>query len=119
MRIQSTPYIAHWESHRQDEIRELTSKGILPIEHELEKLRKEGKLTPEIEEQSIKRFVLVNLTSGSLGAWANHCNRPMGIVSALVKVPDQPAADIVQEIVMDAERLLRGSRQYFEASARL
>lgn len=57
LRILSTPYIARWESHRQDEIRELTAQGILPIEHDLEILHEQGKLTEEIEEQSVKRYL--------------------------------------------------------------
>jgi NAD(P)H-dependent flavin oxidoreductase YrpB (nitropropane dioxygenase family) len=55
LRMVSTPYIANWEKNRQDEIRDLTSRGILPIEHDLEKLAKAGALTEEIEDQSTVR----------------------------------------------------------------
>jgi len=37
MRVRKTPYVADWENNRQEEIKELTSKGIIPIYHELEK----------------------------------------------------------------------------------
>ncbi|CAA7265151.1 unnamed protein product [Cyclocybe aegerita] len=37
MRVRKTPYVADWESNRQQEIKELTSKGIIPHYNELEK----------------------------------------------------------------------------------
>ncbi|KAJ7334310.1 2-nitropropane dioxygenase [Mycena albidolilacea] len=37
MRVRRTPYIEDWNTNRQAEIKELTSKGILPHSHELEK----------------------------------------------------------------------------------
>lgn len=38
MRVRKNPYIENWETERQAEIRELTAKGILPYEHDLEKV---------------------------------------------------------------------------------
>ncbi|KAH9479216.1 Putative monooxygenase [Psilocybe cubensis] len=37
MRVRKTPYVADWEENRQAEIKELTSKGIIPHYNELEK----------------------------------------------------------------------------------
>ncbi|KAJ3502466.1 hypothetical protein NLJ89_g8877 [Agrocybe chaxingu] len=37
MRVRKTPYVADWEANRQQEIKELTSKGIIPHYNELEK----------------------------------------------------------------------------------
>lgn len=37
LRVRKTPYIQDWETNRQAEIKELTSKGIIPVNHELEK----------------------------------------------------------------------------------
>ncbi|KAF8758992.1 2-nitropropane dioxygenase [Rhizoctonia solani] len=37
LRVYKTPYVADWEENRREEIKELTSKGILPAEHDLEK----------------------------------------------------------------------------------
>ena len=37
LRVYKTPYVADWEDNRREEIRELTSKGILPAEHDIEK----------------------------------------------------------------------------------
>ncbi|KAL7629077.1 hypothetical protein AAE478_000595 [Parahypoxylon ruwenzoriense] len=36
LRVRKNPYIENWENERQAEIKELTSKGILPYEHDLE-----------------------------------------------------------------------------------
>jgi len=36
LRVRRTPYVDDWNNNRQAEIKELTSKGILPAEHELE-----------------------------------------------------------------------------------
>jgi len=33
--VRKTPYVADWEANRQDEIKQLTSAGIIPHEHEL------------------------------------------------------------------------------------
>lgn len=38
LRVRKNPYIEHWETERQDEIRELTSQGKLPYEADLDKV---------------------------------------------------------------------------------
>ena len=38
LRVRSNPDITNWETNRQAEIKELTSKGVIPVEHDLEKL---------------------------------------------------------------------------------
>lgn len=38
LRVRNNAYIANWEENRQAEIKELTSKGVLPVEHDLEKM---------------------------------------------------------------------------------
>jgi len=37
LRVRRTPYVDDWNNNREAEIKELTSKGILPHEHEMEK----------------------------------------------------------------------------------
>jgi len=37
LRVRKTPYVQDWEENRQAEIKELTSKGIIPHIHELER----------------------------------------------------------------------------------
>jgi NAD(P)H-dependent flavin oxidoreductase YrpB (nitropropane dioxygenase family) len=36
MRVRVNPYIADWENNRAQEIKDLTSKGIIPVEHDFE-----------------------------------------------------------------------------------
>jgi NAD(P)H-dependent flavin oxidoreductase YrpB (nitropropane dioxygenase family) len=55
LRAQSNPYLEDWEKNRQTEIKNLTSRGILPLEHELDRLHIEGKLTEEIEDYAVLR----------------------------------------------------------------
>jgi hypothetical protein len=55
LRSFKTPYVNDWEVNRQAEIQELLAKGVVPLEHELDRLHKEGKLTDEIEEQATLR----------------------------------------------------------------
>jgi NAD(P)H-dependent flavin oxidoreductase YrpB (nitropropane dioxygenase family) len=55
LRALSNPYIADWEQNRQAEIKELTDKGIVPLEHELDKLQEAGKLTDEVMDNATLR----------------------------------------------------------------
>lgn len=36
--MRKNPYIEDWEDKRQNEIKELTAQGIIPVEHDLEKM---------------------------------------------------------------------------------
>ena len=36
--MRANPYIKNWEENRQAEIKELTSAGHIPVEHDLEKM---------------------------------------------------------------------------------
>lgn len=38
LRVRSNPYIANWEENRQNEIKELTSKGTIPVEWDIERM---------------------------------------------------------------------------------
>lgn len=42
MRVRNNPYINNWETERQQEIKDLTSKGIIPYEADLEKVEISG-----------------------------------------------------------------------------
>jgi NAD(P)H-dependent flavin oxidoreductase YrpB (nitropropane dioxygenase family) len=50
LRALRNPYIEDWENNRQAEIKNLSSRGIVPLEYELDRLHKEGKLTDEIQD---------------------------------------------------------------------
>jgi NAD(P)H-dependent flavin oxidoreductase YrpB (nitropropane dioxygenase family) len=36
LRVRTNPYIQNWEDNRQQEIKELTGKGKIPVEHDME-----------------------------------------------------------------------------------
>ncbi|KAJ9488254.1 hypothetical protein VN97_g5040 [Penicillium thymicola] len=38
LRVRKNPYIVNWEDNRHDEIKQLTAKGIIPVEHDMENL---------------------------------------------------------------------------------
>lgn len=38
MRVRKNEYILNWEDNRQDEIKQLTSKGVIPVEHDMENI---------------------------------------------------------------------------------
>jgi NAD(P)H-dependent flavin oxidoreductase YrpB (nitropropane dioxygenase family) len=38
LRVRNNPYITNWEENRAPEIKELTGKGIIPVEHDFETL---------------------------------------------------------------------------------
>lgn len=38
LRVQNNRYIKDWEENRAQEIKDLTSKGVIPVEHDFEKL---------------------------------------------------------------------------------
>ncbi|KAJ7759137.1 2-nitropropane dioxygenase [Mycena metata] len=78
MRVKRTPYVDDWNTNREAEIKELTAKGILPHQHELEKY-------PEKTVEGAR--------------W------PIGSVAALIHAV-LPAKVIVENMVTEAAALL-------------
>ncbi|KAK7900827.1 hypothetical protein LTR67_003111 [Exophiala xenobiotica] len=100
LRALATPYVRNWETNRHDEIKALQAKGVIPLYHEMDKLDKIGGITEEIEDQSTLR--------------------PMGVVSAMVSTPNQPAAEIVREMMDEAVRMLGSASKFLRpASSKL
>ncbi|KAJ8079592.1 hypothetical protein AAF712_012613 [Marasmius tenuissimus] len=83
LRVKKTPYVEDWEKNKQQEIKELTSKGILPVEHDVSQ-------HPE--------------KSMSARPWL------MGSVAALIKEV-LPAKDIVEGMVNEAAEILQNGSQ--------
>ncbi|KAI1082948.1 2-nitropropane dioxygenase [Whalleya microplaca] len=96
LRALSNPYIADWEQNRQAEIKELTSKGIVPVDYDLDRLHAEGKLTEEM------------MDNGEI--------RPMGVVAGLINKANQPAQEIVNEIVSEAVEILGSASKFVSSS---
>ncbi|KAL1955271.1 hypothetical protein VTO42DRAFT_8869 [Malbranchea cinnamomea] len=92
MRVRNNPYIQNWEENRQQEIKELTSKGIIPVEHDFEKFG------DDVDDETLDSA------------------RPhlMGKVAAVVN-EKKPAKAIVDELVSDAVVWLRKGNQMIVA----
>ncbi|KAF8471297.1 2-nitropropane dioxygenase [Kalaharituber pfeilii] len=86
LRVRKNPYIQNWEENRREEIKKLTSKGTIPVEHDMEELEKEDKLDDE--------------TMDSARPWL------MGKVAAVV-TEKKSAKAIVDEIVAEAVEQLK------------
>lgn len=99
LRSIKTPYIDDWEKNRQAELRALQAQGILAYDHEMDKLAREGRLTDDIQEQSMFH--------------------PAGQVAGLVNKPDQSAKEIIDEIVAEATQLLQSAGDYVHAKSKL
>ena len=75
-----------WEDNRQEEIKELTNKGILPVMHDVAKREKAGEEVP----LSMTRYWLMGQAAGA--------------------VKDvKPAADIMNEMIDGAIAIMRGN----------
>ncbi|KAJ5542446.1 hypothetical protein N7461_008449 [Penicillium sp. DV-2018c] len=84
LRVRKNPYILNWEENRAQEIKDLTSKGIIPVEHDMENL------PDDVDDETLDNA------------------RPflMGKVAAVVN-EKKSAKAIVDELVGDAAKLLQ------------
>ncbi|KAF8541306.1 2-nitropropane dioxygenase [Trichophaea hybrida] len=88
LRVRKNPFIEHWETERRDEIAQLTAKGVIPVEYEIEKLDEADNLDDETMDNA-RPFL-------------------MGKVAAVVN-EKKPAKLIVDEMVAEAvEQLKKG-----------
>jgi len=86
LRVINNDYIKSWEEKRAGEIKELTSKGVLPVFHDMEERKKAGK-----DELSIAQV------------------QPLLIGQAAGAISDvKPAAEIMSEMVSGCIASLRG-----------
>ncbi|KAG5301816.1 2-nitropropane dioxygenase [Histoplasma ohiense] len=84
LRVRNNAYIRNWEENRAEEIKELTSKGIIPVEHDFENLPDD---TDDDMIENARPFL-------------------MGKVAAVVN-EKKPAKAIVDELVGDAVKWLQ------------
>ena len=86
LRVRKNPYIQDWEENRTAEIKELTGKGTIPVEYDIEKLDNEDKLDDD--------------TMDNARPWL------MGKVAAVVN-DKVPAKKIVDDMVAEAVEQLQ------------
>lgn len=84
--MRKNQYIQNWEENRRDEIKQLTSTGTIPVEHDIEQLDKADKLDDDTMDNS-RPFLM--------GKVAAVCNEK------------KPAKAIVDEIVSEAVEQLQ------------
>jgi len=90
LRVRATPFVLDWENNKQNEIKELTSKGIIPVPvHETE-----------------------NMADPKKRAWL------MGTVAAVIN-DVKPAKEIVDEMVTEAAKRLKTASTLLVPSAKL
>eukprot|EP01094_Clydonella_sp_ATCC50884_P019545 TRINITY_DN3848_c0_g1_i1.p2 TRINITY_DN3848_c0_g1~~TRINITY_DN3848_c0_g1_i1.p2 ORF type:complete len:368 (+),score=150.89 TRINITY_DN3848_c0_g1_i1:28-1104(+) len=99
MRVLKTDYIMNWENHRQQEIRNLTSQGLIPAQHEYDTKVANGEEIDPVE-------LMMNMPL------------LMGQVAAQVK-EIKPAKEIVEEMVSQAVEVLKDRSSLITPAARL
>jgi len=87
LRVLKTPYITDWETNRTKEIQELTSRGIIPIQNEVEKRSKSG-IEPTQEEVDRAQNFLMGQAAGAIE-------------------DVKPAAQIIDEMMTQAIEVLK------------
>ncbi|KAF2456930.1 oxidoreductase-like protein [Lineolata rhizophorae] len=96
LRVRRNPYIENWENNRQAEIAELTSKGIIPVEHDMENMG------DDIDDDTMDNA------------------RPFLMGKAAAVVNERKSAKaIVDEMVGDAVKLLATGNGYVVSKAKL
>ena len=86
MRIRKNDYAMDWEDNRAAEIKTLTQKGTLPVEHDMK--------TKDADDFTMKqRMEMMPLLMGQAAGAINDI---------------KPAADIINEMVTDAITIMRG-----------
>lgn len=76
LRVLNNPYIKNWEENRAQEIKDLTSRGIVPVEHDLEQL---GDDLDDETEENARPFLM-----GKAAAVINERKKAKEIVDEMV-----------------------------------
>jgi NAD(P)H-dependent flavin oxidoreductase YrpB (nitropropane dioxygenase family) len=95
LRVRKNPYIENWEENRQQEIKDLTSRGKIPIEYDMERLG------DDIDDDTLDNA------------------RPflMGKVAAVVN-EKKPAKQIIDEMVTEAVQWLQTGNSYIVSKSK-
>lgn len=69
LRVLKNEYIMDWEQNKQDKIKELTSKGIIPVEHDIEERMEKG--GDDADPSLMMKVCIDSVTSDSILNTAN------------------------------------------------
>ncbi|CCX06177.1 2-nitropropane dioxygenase [Pyronema domesticum] len=94
LRVRKNAYIENWETARRDDIQKLTAKGVIPVEHDIERLDELDQLDDETMDNA-RPFL-------------------MGKVAAVVN-DKKPAKAIVDEMVAEAVEMLKLGGTFLKA----
>ena len=78
--MRNNPYISNWETNRSNEIQELTGKGVIPVEHDLERMGDDvddetmdnarpflmGKASAVVNERQSAKQIIDEMVSGAV-----------------------------------------------------
>lgn len=96
LRVRMNPYIQNWEENRQEEIKQLTARGKIPVEHDMETIG------DDIDDDTLDNA------------------RPflMGKVAAVVN-EKKPAKAIIDEMVTECVQVMQKNNSYIVSKARM
>lgn len=84
LRVRRNPYIDNWEENRQNDIKELTNKGVIPVEHDIERM---GDDIDDETMDNARPFLM-----GKVAAVVNEKKSAKAIIDEMVS----EAADVIQ-----------------------
>lgn len=96
MRVLKNDYILNWENERQQEIKDLTSKGVIPVVNDIEQKSAKGEEVPPSVMAAYRPLL-------------------MGQCAAAVK-DIKPAKEIMEEMINDAVAALQNGVALFQRS---
>jgi len=99
LRVLKNSYIMNWEENRQEDIKRLTSQGIIPAEQDMEDIEKSGEDVPEEVFDNARPWL-------------------MGKVAAVIN-EIQPARKIVEDMVTEAIEQLKLAQTFLGGKSRL
>ncbi|KAK3686412.1 hypothetical protein LTR37_019843 [Vermiconidia calcicola] len=87
LRVRRNPYIDNWEENRQNDIKDYTSKGVIPVEADLEKMGDDiddetmdnarpflmGKVAAVVNDNLTAKEIIDDMVSGAV-EWIQKCN---------------------------------------------
>lgn len=96
LRVRNNPYINNWETERAQEIKDLTSKGVIPVEHDFENLGDDvdddtldnarpflmGKAAAVVNEKKSAKEIVDEMVEGAV-EWLNKGNKMIARTSKL------------------------------------
>lgn len=115
MRVRKNPYIVNWQEERSQEIKELTSRGKIPYEADLDKVMSgEAEATAAIKGSALLNASAADDTEDPEDLLDQFRPFLMGQCAAVVN-EKKPAKAIVDEFVRDAVASLKQGNSYVSA----